>query len=86
MSERDAKQPVVCHRCGGTKTGTKDTGLSMCFQCGVFWGWRAAEAEQQSELDTLDYLADALDDAGDSQGCMEAAAKAKAIRLRMEDR
>ena len=41
-SERDAKQPVVCPRCGGTKTGTKDTGFSMCFECGVFWGWRAA--------------------------------------------
>jgi hypothetical protein len=40
--------------------------------------------EQQAELDTLDYVADALDDAGDSQGCMEAAAKAKALRLRME--
>jgi hypothetical protein len=42
------------------------------------------DREQQAELDTLDYVADALDDAGDSQGCMEAAAKANEIRLRME--
>lgn len=62
-----------------------------CIECGapdcpVCSGAEAARIhrEQQAELDTLDYVADALDDAGDSQGCMEAAAKAKALRLRME--
>ena len=47
MNERDAKQPVVCPQCGGTYTGTKDTGLSMCFKCGVFWGWGAAADDSE---------------------------------------
>ena len=51
--------------------------LTLCDQ------WQK-DLEQQAELDTLDYVADALDAAGDSQGCMEAAAKANDIRLRME--
>ena len=41
------QQPVVCPRCGGTKTGTKDTGFSMCFECGVFWGWRSAADDSE---------------------------------------
>ena len=61
----------------------RDCGAPDCPTCA---GAEAARIyrEQQAELDTLDYVADALDDAGDSQGCMEAAAKANEIRLRME--
>ncbi len=63
----------------------RDCGAPDCPVCA---GAEAARLyrEHQAELDTLDYVADALDDAGDSQGCMEAAEKAKAIRRRMEEK
>ena len=62
----------------------RDCGALDCPTC---MGAQAARIyrEQEAELDTLDYVADTLDDAGDSQGCLEAAAKAKEIRLRMRD-
>jgi hypothetical protein len=63
----------------------RDCGAPDCPTCAGAESARLYR-EQQAELDTLDYVADALDDAGDSQGCMEAAAKAKAIRRRMEEK
>ena len=51
----------MCPKCGGTNTGTKEGGLSMCFSpCGIFWQREARPlTRNQRANNAVSRLADA---------------------------